>query len=73
MAKTKEELKKLQEEVQQLNQKLGELSQEELENVTGGDFRDFLKKIGKGIKNVVEPVLKNPAPSIPTEKDDQNK
>ena len=36
MAKTKEELNKLKEEVEAVNEKLQELTDEELEQVTGG-------------------------------------
>ena len=36
MAKTKEELNKLKEEVEAVNEKLQELTEEELEQVTGG-------------------------------------
>ena len=37
--KTPEELKELKEEVETLNKKLAELTDEELEQVTGGDSR----------------------------------
>ena len=36
MSKTKEELNKLKEEVEAVNEKLQELTEEELEQVTGG-------------------------------------
>ena len=36
MAKTKEELNKIKEEVEAVNEKLHELTEEELEQVTGG-------------------------------------
>ena len=38
MSKTKEELNALKEEVEALNRKLHELTEEELEQVTGGLF-----------------------------------
>ena len=38
MAKTQEELKVIKEEVETLNEKLHELTEEELEQVTGGFF-----------------------------------
>ena len=41
MAKTKEELKALKEEVETVNEKLQELTEEELEQVTGGNT-DFI-------------------------------
>lgn len=59
MSKTKEELNQLKTEYESLNTKLKELSDEELLEVTGGDFRDFLEKIGRGIKDVIKPVLKS--------------
>ena len=36
MAKTKEELNKIKEEVEAVNEKLAELTEEDLEQVTGG-------------------------------------
>ncbi len=41
MAKTKEELNALKEEVETVNEKLQELTEEELEQVTGGNT-DFI-------------------------------
>ena len=38
MSKTKEELNTLKEEVETLNKKLAELTEEELAQVSGGDF-----------------------------------
>ena len=65
MAKTKEELNELKEEIETLSQKLGELSDEEMEEVTGGSgVLDFYKKIGEGIKNIGKKVL--PIVSDPT-------
>ena len=46
--KTKEELNALKEEVETLNKKLAELSEDELEQVTGGVI--FHKQIGKYCK-----------------------
>ena len=40
MSKSKEELNKLKEEVEAVNEKLRELTEEELEQVTGGFFAD---------------------------------
>ena len=48
--KTKEELNKLKEEVEAVNEKLHELTEEELEQVTGGSFADSLKKLQDGMK-----------------------
>ena len=39
MSKTKEELNKLKEEVEAVNEKLQELTDEELEQVTGGNVQ----------------------------------
>ena len=57
MAKTQEELKELKNEYESLNKKLKELSDEELEEVVGGDWLDVLHKIGEGMRSVVQPVL----------------
>lgn len=51
--KTKEELNALKEEVETLNKKLAELSEEELEQVSGGDwgvqeYETFLSKSENG-------------------------
>ena len=44
--KTKEELNALKEEVETLNEKLHELTDEELERVTGGGFTVYILDIG---------------------------
>lgn len=64
MAKTKEEIQALKKECEDLALKLKELSDDELNDVTGGDFFDVLKKIGDGIKSIAKPLVKNPAPSV---------
>ena len=49
--KTKEELNVLKEEVETLNKKLAELTEEELNQVTGGDYPNWYNKdfiIGPG-------------------------
>ena len=43
MAKTKEELEQLKKEFEELIEKLGDLTEEELEKITGGTYR---KEIG---------------------------
>lgn len=73
MTKTKEELKSIEEEARKLNQKLKELSEEELAEISGGDFLDILKKIGKGINSVTKPVVKTDIPTIPSDKINPNK
>ena len=50
MAKTKEDLNALKKEVETLNKKLAELTEEELEQVTGGSIADSLKKLQDGMK-----------------------
>ena len=45
--KSKEELNALNEEVETLNKKLSELSEEELEQVTGGNIEQELKNLAK--------------------------
>lgn len=60
MAKTQKELEEIKKECEDLGSKLCELSDDELEQITGGDLdgiMDFLKKIGKGIKNITKPVV----------------
>ena len=42
--KTKEELNALKEEVETLNKKLAELTEEELNQVTGGDYPNWYNK-----------------------------
>ena len=42
--KTKEELNKIKEEVETVNKKLHELTEEELEQVTGGGLPDIFKR-----------------------------
>lgn len=39
MAKTKQELQELKQELQELAEKLKELSEDELKEVTGGEYR----------------------------------
>ena len=72
MAKTKEELKQLQNELVNLGNKLGELSEEELSEITGGDFLDILKKISEGIHSTTKPVVKGSALAIGKNNDDCN-
>ena len=43
MSKTKEELNKLKEEVEAVNEKLQELTEEELAQVTGGEWYSYEK------------------------------
>lgn len=63
--KTKQELDKLKQECEDLSTKLQGLTDTELEEVTGGDFWDVLKKVGEGMKSVVQPVVSTgPAPSV---------
>ena len=45
--KTPEELKALKEEVETLNKKLAELTEEELEQVTGGNIEQEIKNLAK--------------------------
>ena len=45
--KTKEELDALKEEVETLNKKLAELTEEELEQVTGGNIEQEIKNLAK--------------------------
>ena len=45
--KTKEELKTLKEEVETVNRKLHELTDEELEQVTGGNIEQEIKNLAK--------------------------
>ena len=45
--KTKEELKALKEEVETVNRKLHELTDEELEQVTGGNIEQEIKNLAK--------------------------
>lgn len=57
-AKTLEELNQLKNECETLTSKLKDLSEDELEVVTGGgEFFDLLKKIGKNIQNKTKPIL----------------
>ena len=62
MAKTKEELNQIKNDVEHLANELHELTQEELDVIASGQdldgLYDFLKKIGKGIKNITKPVIK---------------
>ena len=53
--KTKEELNKLKEEVEAVNEKLQELTEEELEQVNGGDHGSWLQQIsGTAPKTLLE-------------------
>ena len=45
--KSKEELNALKEEVETLNKKLAELTEEELEQVTGGNIEQEIKNLAK--------------------------
>lgn len=62
MAKTQEELQQIRNDLNDLNEKLNELSDDELQAIASGEdlngFYDFLKKIGKGIKDIAKPVIK---------------
>ncbi len=60
MSKTQEELNTLKEECEALTNKLKELSEDEIELVTGGsDIKDWFDKIGEMTKKAV-PVESNP-------------
>lgn len=53
-----------------------ELNEKDLNEVNGGSdlngWQDFLKKIGKGIKNITKPVLKSgPAPVAATSPEEE--
>ena len=50
MAKTKEDLNALKKEVETLNKKFAELTEEGLEQATGGSIADSLKKLQDGMK-----------------------
>ena len=52
--KTKEELNKIKEEVETVNEKLQELTEEELEKVTGGTTKTPEFKAGKGLKEATK-------------------
>lgn len=67
MAKTHEELNELKKEYTSLATKLQELSDEELIEVTGGDFYEVLKKIGEGIRSTAGQVLNISATVSPEE------
>lgn len=64
MAKTQEELNQIKKEVSDIANKLSELSEDELQQIASGSdmdlngFKDFFKKIGKGIHSIVKPVIK---------------
>ena len=51
--KTKEELNTINEEVEALNKKLAELSDEELEQVVGGNGQAPVLKAGKAEKDAI--------------------
>ena len=59
--KTKAELEALKNRCEKVTAEMRELSDDELDEVVGGlelsGWLDFLKKIGKKMKNVTEPVL----------------
>ena len=48
MSKTKKELNALKKEVEAVNEKLHELTEEDLEQVTGGEAPSILTKLGLG-------------------------
>ena len=50
MVKTQEELNALKEEVETVSKKLHELTEEELEKVSGSSIVDSLKKLQDGMK-----------------------
>ena len=54
--KTREEIDALREEVAELNKKLAELTDDELNEVAGGEeltgYTDFLRKMGKALKDI---------------------
>ena len=58
--KTKEELNTLKNEVEALNKKLAELSEDELNEVAGGDLDEWIDRHWKKIKDYE----KNTKPSI---------
>lgn len=67
MAKTKEELKELKKQFEELTSKISDLSEEELEEVAGGDVSDLLdifKKMGEGIHSTTKPVVKTHVPPV---------
>lgn len=74
MAKKQEELRKLKEEYKTLNDKLKELSSDELEEVTGGEWFNILNNIGSGTSPSLkssetvspEEILGGKIPVIPT-------
>ena len=57
--KTKEELNALKEEVETLNKKLHELTEEELAQVSGGNFfTDIMTSVRQAVESpVVEPLV----------------
>lgn len=59
MAKTKEELNELKKECEALTNKLQDLSEDELELVTGGGIKEWFEKIGE-MTNKTKPVGSNP-------------
>ena len=59
MAKTKEELNELKNEYETLTAKLKELSEEELKEISGGDFADAMSNIDHGVQQIAEQVLKS--------------
>lgn len=54
--KTKEELIKLKAEVEALNKKLAELSEEELEQVTGGSDAGLMES-DQGVSGIIEKLM----------------
>ena len=68
MKKTEKELDELKQKVGSMANKLSELTDEELSTIASGtDFADFwevLKKMGKGMHSVTEPVTKTVIPPL---------
>ena len=53
MAKTKEELEEIKAEIDSLKETIGELSEEELDQVTGGTIKGAIDALGVGLPNVI--------------------
>ena len=56
MAKTQEELNAIKEEVESMNKKLAELTEEELEQVAGGNIEQEIKNLAKQYFQIEEEV-----------------
>ena len=54
MSKTPEELNELKNECEALTNKIKELSEDEIELVTGGGIKDWFDKIGETTRKVVK-------------------